>query len=296
MSWRGIRTLLVGLGTAALLAWSPAANAAAQPPLQVDFIDVGQGDAALITSPTGKRVLIDGGPQESAAALVGFLRTRNVEAIDLIVLTHRHADHLGGLRAVVLTFPTQLFLDAPFPHPSEAYQELLEQLAAKRVTVRNAELGRKVDIGGGATLTLLGPPEPPFHGTRSDPNTNSVVVRLDYRAASVLFAADAEAKTEAWLLRQHLPLQARVLKVAHHGSRYSSSRRFLRAVHPEVAVVSVGARNEFGHPAPETLARLEQLGARTYRTDRDGTVTVTTDGGRLTVRAARADQAILAAP
>jgi beta-lactamase superfamily II metal-dependent hydrolase len=118
-----------------------------------------------------------------------------------------------------------------------------------------------------------------------------VVARLDYRRASVLLAGDAEAPTERWLLDGGARLRARVLKVAHHGSRYSSTARFLRAVAPEVAVVSVGAVNDYHHPAPSTLARLRSMGAAIYRTDQDGDVMLESDGERLSIKAARRSSA-----
>jgi beta-lactamase superfamily II metal-dependent hydrolase len=282
--------------------WTAPPAPGAPPPLRIDFIDVGQGDAALITSPTGKTVLVDGGPHESAAALTAFLRGRGIGPLDLVVLTHRHADHLGGIAAVVRAFGARLYLDAPFPHPSSGYDTLLDALEAAKVPVRNAERGRTIDLGGGATITLLGPPEPAISGSRSDVNANSVVLRLDYRRVAVLFAADAEAKTERWLLESGAELRANVLKVAHHGSRYSSTRAFLRAVRPQIAVISAAARNDYGHPAGETLAALGHLPAQIYRTDLDGTVTITTDGVAVqvqtarTVRTARKTQEILASP
>lgn len=282
---------------AALGSRGQAAPASPSPPLlRIDFMDVGQGDAALITSPTGKTVLIDGGPRESATAVTALLRERGVGSIDLVVLTHRHADHLGGIAAVVRTFGARMYMDAAFPHPSPAYAALLDALAAAKVPVRNAERGRKIDLGGGATMTLLGPPEPPITRSRSNVNANSVVLRVDYRQVGVLFAADAEANTERWLLGSGAELRASVLKVAHHGSRYSSTRAFLRAVGPKIAVISVGAGNDYGHPAEETLAALARLPARVYRTDLYGTVTVTTDGTRVEVRPARGNQEILASP
>jgi beta-lactamase superfamily II metal-dependent hydrolase len=285
-----IALLLVLGGTAS------ATPLAAPPSLRVDFIDVGQGDAALITSPTGKTVLVDGGPHESAATLAAFLQARGVGPVDLVVLTHRHADHLGGIATVVRTFGARLFLDAPFPHPSSGYAALLDALAAAKVPVRNAERGRTIELGGGAVITLLGPPEPPISGSRSNVNANSVVLRLDYRSVSVLFAADAEAKTERWLLESGANLRATVLKVAHHGSRTSSTPRFLRAVRPQIAVISVAARNDYGHPADETLAALARLPAQICRTDLDGTVTITTDGARVEVRTAHGNREILASP
>jgi beta-lactamase superfamily II metal-dependent hydrolase len=278
------RTLLL----LALLALGSRPSHATEPArLRVDFIDVGQGDAALITSPTGKAVLIDGGPHRSSAALVAFLRERLRGPLDLVVLTHRHEDHFGGLRAAIETTGTRLFMDAPTPHPGRERERLMQALERGRVPVRDATRGREIDLGAGAKLTLLAPPQPALTGTRDEVNANSVVARLDYGSASFLFTGDAETSTERWLLDvAKADVHAQVLKVAHHGSRYSSTARFLRAVHPAVAVISVGATNDYHHPAPATVQRLERQGARVLRTDRDGTVTIETDGRALTIRSA----------
>ena len=267
-------------------ALSPASPARAAGTLRIDFIDVGQGDAALITSPTGKTVLVDGGPSQAARALNTFLDAQTDRPLDLILLSHRHEDHLGGLAAAVHHRGARLFLDAPVPHPGPAYTALMHELDDRQVVVRQATRGRRIDLGGGAVMTLLGPPDPPITGSRSDVNANSVVARLSYRKFAVLFTGDAEAPTEQWLLAAGAPVQATVLKVAHHGSRYASRVGFLRQVGAQVAVVSVGARNEYHHPAPETLEHLARSGAHVYRTDVDGTVTLETDGAPVRLRAA----------
>jgi len=279
------RTLLLLAGLLALSP-APAGGAREAPRLRVDFIDVGQGDAALITSPTGKTVLVDGGPHESSEALVSFLRDHARGPLDLVVLTHRHADHFGGLRAVIETTGALLFMDSPKPHPGRERERLMQALERRKVPVRSATRGREIDLGGGARLTLLTPPEPALTRVRDEVNANSVVLRLDYGRSSFLFTGDAETATERWLLDGKADVHAQVLKVAHHGSSYSSMARFLQAVRPEAAVISVGANNEYRHPAPATLRRLESVGARVYRTDLDGSVTVETDGQRLSIRAA----------
>ena len=287
------RLLLASALLGAALLWPAPALAAGT--LRVDFIDVGQGDSALVTSPTGKTVLIDGGPHSSAGALTAFLRARVHAPLDLILLTHRHEDHLGGLPEVVRELGARQFVDAPVPHPQKGYTALMQALEARGALVRQATRGRTIDLGGGATLTLLGPPEPLITGSHSDVNANSVVVRLTYRGFSVLFAGDAEAPTETWLLTSGVTLRSVVLKVAHHGSRYASSAPFLQAVGARIAVVSVGAGNRYHHPASATLGRLARMGATVYRTDMDGDVTIESDGSSVRVQTARGRQEAVSA-
>ncbi len=285
-------SFLLGLG---LLGWSGGVGAA--PALRVDFVDVGQGDAALVTSPTGKTVLIDGGPAHGAPALTAFLAHHVHGPLDLILLSHRHEDHLGGLPAVVRQVGVRTFLDAPVAgHAGPDYEALMRELEARGVPARLATRGRRIDLGGGAVITLLGPPDPPIVGSRSDVNANSVVARLTFGNVAILFAGDAESPTEKWLLGSGAELGADVLKVAHHGSRYASGMKLLRAVHPRIAVISAGAGNEYGHPAPVTVERLARIGAAVYRTDLDGDVTIETDGAALKVETARAGTQALAVP
>lgn len=282
--WRGLVRLLAL--AAGLLFTGVSGQGWAAPSLRIDFIDVGQGDAALITSPTGKTVLVDGGPRKSARALTAFLAGHVRGPIDLVLLSHRHEDHVGGLPAAIRQVGARQFMDAVEPHESAAYTTLMRTLDAQGIPVRQATRGRAIDLGGGARLVLLGPPEPVIHGSRSDVNANSVVVRLTFGAFSALFTGDAEAPTEAWLLESGAPLHASVLKVAHHGSQYSSGSAFLRSVGARIAVVSVGRVNEYGHPSDETLQRLAAGGASVYRTDRDGDVTIETDGSSIQLRTA----------
>lgn len=264
--------------------------------LSVTVLSIGQGDAILVVSPTGKTVLIDGGPPGSGPRIVSALGQRRAAALDMVVLSHPHLDHLGGLPEVLDTVPVRLFLDAGYPVPSPAYRELLLRLAAHNVPVKNARAGRNIDLGDGATLTLLGPGEPFLQGTRSDVNANSIVARLSWRGQSALLTGDAEPETEQHLLG--LPngpaaLRASLLKVAHHGGRYSSTEPFLRAVSPRLAFVSAGTGNDYGHPSPETLLRLAGVGAVVYRTDVSGHLTARSlDGGPWQVQT----QAVESAP
>jgi competence protein ComEC len=263
--------------------------------LRVDFLDVGQGDSALIRSASGKTVLIDGGPSEAGSRVDAFLNEHGVQTLDLVLLTHRHADHLGGLRVVVERHGTRMFLDAPYPHDIPEYQRLLAELDRQHVLVRQAENGRSIDLGGGAHLTLLGPPQPSLSGTRSNVNANGIAARLDCGKLSILFAADAQAQTERWLLETQPNLRAAVLKVSHHGSRSSSTPKFLQAVQPWLAIISVGAGNEYHHPDPQTIERLQRAGARVLRTDADGPIAIESDCEKIHVLV-RGRKEVLQAP
>jgi len=259
--------------------------------LAITFFDIGQGDAALVVTPAGKRILIDGGPPEGADALIAALSERQIDRLDLVVLSHPHLDHLAGLRRVVERIPIATYLDAGYESTSPPYRALLQALSERGVPVKQAKRGRSIDGGAGTTLLLLAPPEPFIDRSRSEVNANSVVVRLSWRGRSVLFTGDAEPETERWLLSQYGPaaspppqtaglLAAEVLKVAHHGGKYSSTAGFLAVVSPQLAVISCAAVNDYGHPTPETLARLEKVGARTLRTDQLGHITLRSRDGQ----------------
>ncbi|EPX63120.1 hypothetical protein D187_006530 [Cystobacter fuscus DSM 2262] len=283
-----------------LLLAASSGRAAPLKPLSVYFFDVGQGDAALIVSPTGKTVLIDAGPPEADERLVPRVRELVQGPLDLVILTHPHLDHLGGMVRVLQTVRARRFMDPGFDHPSEAYRELLKVMEPRKEQQRqevvdqvmnpepnpsNPEAPLTIGLGEGASLSIYWPraPQQPFlKGTRSDANSNSIVARLTYGGTSFLFMGDAEAETEAALLARPVDLRATVLKVAHHGGRYSSTAPFLAAVRPQAAVISCGVGNEYGHPTAEVLQRLGAQGARVLRTDRDGEVLAVSDGDRVT--------------
>ena len=246
--------------------------------VRLHFIDIGQGDSALIEGPTGKRILIDSGPSKSGNALIGYLKALGVDRLDLMINTHPHADHIGNASRVLETFQVGVVLDSGWVHPIKAYRDLLDAVEARKVPLRIARKGRKVDIGGGATLHILAPEDPLIRNSRSDPNSNSIVFRLTYQDEQALFTGDAEEETEARLLRSPEFLPASLLKVAHHGSSHASSDRFLGVVRPQIAVISCSEQNRYGHPAPETLSRLTRRRARPWVTATQGTLIAETSG------------------
>ena len=247
-------------------------------PLRVHFIDIGQGDSALIQSPNNKVVLIDSGPSKSWKALKTYLDRLKIETIDLMINTHPHSDHIGNASRILTHYKVKMVLDSGFAHPIRAYSKLLEGIKTKNVPLKLGRKGRVIAIGGGAHLELLAPEEPFISGSRSDPNSNSIVFRLTYKDQAALFTGDAEEETETRLLADPKKLRADLLKVAHHGSKHASGRSFLNAVKPKYAVVSCSSTNRYGHPAPETLAGLKYIQAKTMVTAQAGTIVASTDG------------------
>src|SRR5215471_907197 len=256
--------------------------------LRVTFLDVGQGDAILVEVPEGPRFLVDGGPAGNQRLDVGervlapFLWNRPTQRLDVVALTHPDSDHSGGLRAVLTRFGVHEFWENGrwVTGTEETLRAVERSGACRRILVA----GQRLWLGS-ALLTVLNPDgsrpldEPPPEGQ----NEESLVLRLDWLGFSLLLTGDLGGPGEERLLADHAPVRALALKVGHHGSRYSSTGAFLDAVDPTVAIISVGARNSFGHPTPEVLGRLEAAGARIYRTDRDGAVILETDGITLSI-------------
>lgn len=266
--------------------------------LEAAFLDVGQGDSVLVRLPGGRSMLVDGGGhgegQETAGwdpgekVLVPYLRRLGLRRIDYLVLTHPHADHVAGLLAVLQQFPVGEVWYSGEPSRLGAYQEFLRSAVAEGISLRPVRRGDRYRLGA-LDVAVLGPPRQAYTGQRSDENANSVVLRIAYGWSSLLLTGDIEAPVEQDLLRWEagtLGTGVSVLKVGHHGSRYASSPGWLRVLHPGVAVVSVGA-NSFGHPADETLRRLEGFSNAVARTDWDGAVLFRTDGRWEEIRTVR---------
>lgn len=277
---------------AASLALAQPARAAARP-WTIDFFDVGQGDSSLLRLPDGSNVLIDGGVPEMGDRLVKDLHDRGVQRLDMVIMTHPHADHVGGLHRVFQEFPVRLALDAGMSAPSRAYRDVLKDMTTKGVSLQLGRPGMHKTYGP-VTLDVLAPAEPLLKNTRSDINNASIVTRWQDGKVALLETGDAEQEALDRLLKSGQNLQAQILKVAHHGSRYTSSQAFLDAVKPEVAVISAGAHNDYHHPHRAALERLAKAGAKVYVTDQEGTVTVTSDGKTYQVASERPYEAPVA--
>ena len=283
--------------------------------LTIRILDVGpiDGDSILISSPAGKTVLIDAGDTTKGKSVVDALKRYNVQQLDYFIATHPHPDHIGGAAEVfkavkvlnvidngqLPSVPPELVAQPkakakPTPLPAnrrapkstsltQFYDDYKAGVSASNAHYETAKPGTKLDLGGGALLTILAPSEPMFTKDKmstggNEANANSIVARLDYGTFSMLLTGDAEDQTEHRLLTKELDLQSKVIKISHHGSKYATSKDFLDRVKPEVAVVSCGAWNRYGHPAQAVLDRLKAANVKLYRTDLQGEITITTRG------------------
>lgn len=268
--------------------------------LRLDFFSVGQGEASLVTLPDGKRMLIDGGGSAREGGLDPGERLLapafwhgGIKRLDYLVLTHPHPDHLNGLLFLVRNFPVGEFWESGLHDGNSAYLALIKLLREKGVPVRRIDASSKPISLGGVLIEPLSPRlSPVVAGTAVSGNLNeaSLVFRLRYGEFSILFTGDIGQDTEQRLAENSAGLRCTVLKVPHHGSRTSSSEIFLAATSPECGLISAGFGNSFRLPAAATLARLRQRGIPIYRTDLDGTVTVTFAGGSWSVTTFRGDR------
>ena len=279
------------LAVAALLIWGSVLRPQ-DGRLQVTVLDVGQGDAILIETPAGHRILVDGGPSGARITqALGRVLPPSVRSIDLLVLTHAQEDHVAGLVEVLQRYDVGAVLAGLLLGKTAVYRAWLDEIERTGVPTSTAEAGQTMELGGGAFFEVLAPASRLLTGTEDDLNNNSVVLRLVYGQVSFLLTGDLAAEGEIALLETPFDLRATVLKVGHHGSDGSTKAAFLNAVSPAVAVISAGAENTFGHPSPTTRLRL--AGVPMLRTDENGDVRFETDGASLWIDAAHGGYSIV---
>ena len=247
--------------------------------LRVTFFDVGQGDAALIQAEDGASILIDGGPF-SDSAITG-LRAVGVSSIDLMIVTHAHSDHIKGIPAVIRADDIREAVLPPENPETDYVEEITKALAGKGTRETKALDGQTYRVGKYLTVRILAPDSE--QEETDDPNNLAVVALIEYKGLKILFPGDIESAAEKDLISDGQATKVDILKVPHHGSKDAGYYRFLKTVDPEIAVISVGAGNPYHHPAPSTVDKLKNLGAKVYRTDKNGSVTIESDGKRLSV-------------
>jgi beta-lactamase superfamily II metal-dependent hydrolase len=328
--------LIVLLGAAGFAGWRwvlPWLKTKPPPPsggeLQVHVLDVGpvNGDSILIISPTGTAVLIDAGDTGKGKVVLEALQRYKVQQIDYFIATHPHPDHMGAADEVLKgtkvlnvidnglepNLPAGTVAQGKAPAPTPAKQQAAKKVDRRPPSLKffdeykaallesgaryeTAQPGTKLELGGGARLTILGPVSPMFTKEQmktggNEPNANSILARLDYGSFSMLLPGDAEEQTEHRLLTKDVNLRADIIKISHHGSKYASSADFLERVKPKVAIISCGEWNRYGHPSQIVLDRLKAANVNVFRTDLQGEITITTRGRENDYKVSGAKQA-----
>lgn len=246
---------------------------AAAGPLTITFFDVGTADAALVTTPAGEHILIDGGAREGGEKVANYLKSHAIKTLDVVIATHPHPDHVAGLAQIIRDFTVKSLYDSGMQYECDGYTAFREALSRFKGTVTTVCGRMIVSLPSGVHLDILNPKRP-----AKSIHTDCIIVRLRYKDVAALFAADANDIAEGVLLFDEVPVKSDILKVGHHGASDSTTEGFLKAVAPRFAVITVGTPNEYGRPHQVVLDRLKKQGIKVYRTDECGDITFTTDG------------------
>src|SRR3989338_1346040 len=242
--------------------------------LHIALLDIGQGDAILITTPNHQRILVDGGPDLSLLERLGEELPFFDRTIDLLVLTHQDGDHITALPALLERYTINRILLTGTANMNSRYEAFLDAANRSGSEIIIAQADHDLDLGGGVLLDVLWPKQSLFGDKVKETNNASIVAKFIYQDHKILLTGDIEEKTEVELLKAGDDLRADILKVPHHGSKTSSSTGFLLAVDPDLALISVGSENTYGHPHPTVLARYEKLRIPVRRTDQEGGIEV----------------------
>ena len=256
--------------------------------LEINFFDVGQGDAILIQTPENKTMLIDGGPNNRVLEKLGKNLPPFHKQINVVILTHPHADHVLGLVEVLRRYEVELLILNGAELKTDIYSEFLKVAKEKNVKIIITKEDMAIHFSDNLEFDILSPlganqvvfnkKSESFGVGGNNVNDSSIVGKLMFKNFSIMFTGDATSKTEIRLLSDGYDLKSDVLKVGHHGSKYSSSIAFLNAVLPEAAIIEVGAKNRYGHPSPAALSRLKMFDIGVFRTDLNGDIKVLSNG------------------
>lgn len=250
--------------------------------LKVIFLDVGQGDAIFIESPTGNQLLIDGGPDKNILNALSRAMPFYDKTIDMIITTHPDQDHIGGIPEVLKNYNVSEYMDSGATSSTGTFLELQNEIVNKNITKEISISGEIIDLGGGVYLKIL---YPESELKSKDTNDNSIIAKLFYGDSTFLFTGDLPSDVEQYLaMTKSEELDSDVLKVAHHGSKNSLSDEFVSAVSPEYSVISAGFNNQFGHPHQEIIDSLNNIGTEILKTFEIGDIIFTSDGENIRIK------------
>lgn len=244
--------------------------------MRISYIDVGQGDSEFIELPNGKTILIDASTNSAGNDVVNYIKSLGYSSIDYVVGTHPHEDHIGGLDDVINSFDVKNVYMPKVSVDTKTFEDVLDAIDNKGLKITTAKAGTSIIDDDNLKVNIVSP----VADTYNEINDYSAVIRIEYGENSFLFTGDAEAYAESLITEN---VSADVLKVGHHGSSTSSTNEFLDKVSPSIAIISCGKDNKYGHPHDETLEKLSKRGIDVYRTDKDGTIIINSDGKNITV-------------
>lgn len=245
--------------------------------LKVHYIDVGQGDAILIQTPGGKNIMVDTGTNASTNTVTSYLQKLGITKLDVLVGTHPHEDHIGGMDAIINMFQVGKIYMPRVSTNTETYKDVLTAIQNKGLSISAPIVGTFIQVDSDIQLHILAPNSSQY----DDLNDYSIILKLTYGSKSFLFTGDAQSLSESEMINAGYDLSADVLKVGHHGSKTSTSDAFLKAVNPKYAVISVGKGNDYGLPSQATMTKLKNAGIAVYRTDESGNIICTSDGNTI---------------
>ncbi|WP_333861259.1 ComEC/Rec2 family competence protein [Clostridium sp.] len=239
----------------------------------VHYIDIGQGDSELIQI-NNKNLLIDAGPTKNTNKLLSYLNSINIKKLDYVIATHPDEDHIGGMSTIIDTYPIGKFYAPKKTVTTRTFENMITELKSKNMKINVPTAGMHLDLDENTKAEIIAP----NNNNYEDTNNYSIVLKISYGNTKFLFTGDAEKLSEKEILDKNYDISSNVLKVGHHGSSNSTSDEFLDKISPEIAIISCGENNKYGHPHKETLRKLKKRNIRIYRTDIDGTIILTSNG------------------
>lgn len=246
--------------------------------MKVHFIDVGQGDSILIQV-NNKNLLIDAGPRDSSKSFLNYIDSLNIKKFDYVIYTHPHEDHIGNMAKLIKRYKISEFYGPKVEHASKDFEKMVESLVDKNLKIKIIKEGlNSIDLGVNTNVTVFSPKE---DGYDDNLNEYSVIIKIQYGDNKFLFTGDAEKSNEAYILNKGYDVKADVLKIGHHGSSTSTSEAFYQAVDPYIAVIELGEDNSYNHPHKDTMSLLNKYKSIIYRTDKHGTIILTSDGSTI---------------